>query len=797
LSAKAGNLTLIQTNSNLIIDGHSPQGTSLVAVAGGTHIALVGSWTNTGDDKPNLLLRNVGFSNGARGLDTTSVTGFNEGLLKLDNCLFDNLTDYAVVMLSSVYYGRIFDCQFNLCKGSLKVYDNTETILGSNVHKPRGPSVTVGSITNGSRTLTITGTALSMMNVDDLVLIPGAGAGGGEFLATIKSVSGATVTLYEPAGTTVVGAAVYVAAPSIWTKAANHLKFTGEQLYEGNGGSFAPDIRFVAGSVDASSSVADIIGCKFGAERDEGFDHGRYKIEVYQPPDVSNPTITQNNVGPVHLFACEFDHEPGLPITALSRDNSNNASVTVSCSSTWGARLKAGDRIQIVDAPDRTFCGIWTVISPGTAGVSQTITFKCNGSATTVVNPSGFLFSLSISSIGVRSPIAGWSVDRCVFNGVPNCVDDIFTGTDNFRNGSGGNIWGDNDVHGPNGYGARELKNGSNLFQRFNPSDCSPHPRVRVEARSIESFGIQQRITHTSDSSHWGQLGITATPGQTGSRGKTTAVLLTRGNTQPGCISGDSPSYTLQEAVSVPFDATGLGQYPVLYFDAKRFANSTGNTDCEQISAIVVDGASGNVHWRSFTLPASGWKRFAFPLRLNAGGSYGAIVFIPGPQNAQPGAACYIDNPQLSDWECDFLPNETGSLLLDTSAGTRFSQDIRIDPSAQLRGDLSTDFVKLAHAYVLGALQLNLVTFPMADGVNTPGHSTYDNGIIVLTGTLTANRQFLLPANGGFRVWLIKNECNNSVSLLDTNGNSGPNVASGHYAVVFPRDTTHLGGFTV
>lgn len=128
---------ILTTSNNLVIHGHSQWNTTLTATAGQDAIVLAGPWaTPFADGKPVFTLHDVGFSGGRRAVNTEGLTGFSEGMFSIARCLFDSTTDFAIWIAASVYYGLIRSCQFNLCYGSARVKDNTETKFWHNIHKP-------------------------------------------------------------------------------------------------------------------------------------------------------------------------------------------------------------------------------------------------------------------------------------------------------------------------------------------------------------------------------------------------------------------------------------------------------------------------------------------------------------------------------------------------------------------------------------------------------------------------------------------------------------------------------------
>jgi hypothetical protein len=136
---------MIQTNSNLKITGHSQNETTFLVAAECTALHLVSPWANGGIGQyygPSFVIIDIGFSGGLRSIDTTGLTGFYEGNLHLERCLFHDTTGLAVSIENSVYYGFITRCHFYHCYQGVSVGTATETKFQQNVfvQAPAGDS---------------------------------------------------------------------------------------------------------------------------------------------------------------------------------------------------------------------------------------------------------------------------------------------------------------------------------------------------------------------------------------------------------------------------------------------------------------------------------------------------------------------------------------------------------------------------------------------------------------------------------------------------------------------------------
>jgi hypothetical protein len=143
LTSGGASSPILTASNNLVVRGHSQWSTTLTPTAGQDAIVLAGPWAggSFADGKPVFTMHDIGVSGGRRGVNTEGLsgfpgTGFDEGMFSIARCLFTSTTDFAIWIDASVYYGLVRSCQFNLCYGSARVKDNTETKFWHNIHKP-------------------------------------------------------------------------------------------------------------------------------------------------------------------------------------------------------------------------------------------------------------------------------------------------------------------------------------------------------------------------------------------------------------------------------------------------------------------------------------------------------------------------------------------------------------------------------------------------------------------------------------------------------------------------------------
>jgi hypothetical protein len=130
---------IITHSHNLVLRGHDAHVTKLAGSAGQSVIVATGPFATGAPypvGRPRTIFRDVGFDGGVHGWDTTGLVGFYEGMFSFERCLFENTTDKALYIASSVYYGFVRNNIFSQCAGSAYVGNNTETKFTHNVHQP-------------------------------------------------------------------------------------------------------------------------------------------------------------------------------------------------------------------------------------------------------------------------------------------------------------------------------------------------------------------------------------------------------------------------------------------------------------------------------------------------------------------------------------------------------------------------------------------------------------------------------------------------------------------------------------
>lgn len=375
-----GATTLIATTANLTLVGSHSEASSMVAIAGGTHVQANKPWSTPVAGQECLRLYGVRFANGRRGLDTQQSSGpspLNEAFLDIRNCLFDSQTDYAVFLESSTYYGSIAFNQVVNCKGGFRIKDNTETKLRDNIVNLADAVKFAGiaSISSSSNQKTLTMAGLSADNVGDTITVLGAGASGRDLYATILTVSGSTVGLDTACQTTVSSVDAYVAGFPYLLEGVDHVELLEGEVHS-YGTSSNADIR-VWSAADANGGIFSCSNVKFGAERDLWL-RPRPVIEFYNPTNpqyaVWGAKITNNRIyAPVFLL-----------LDTVARA-SNVATATVFCNHIRGHGLQVGDKFYAEQFTDSTFAaGINTVTAIGAIQNSRPTTTSSVSASTSV-----------------------------------------------------------------------------------------------------------------------------------------------------------------------------------------------------------------------------------------------------------------------------------------------------------------------------------------------------------------------------------------------------------------------------
>jgi hypothetical protein len=119
-------------------------GTSFTGCTGGTGVMstggavqlpayavrLSGVWTTPTEGEPTCEIHDLTAAGGGL-FDARATTGFNEGSLKIQDCVVDQSTWTGISLPPSLYYSHVIRVHFVQCYRSLLIPDNTETIVDS------------------------------------------------------------------------------------------------------------------------------------------------------------------------------------------------------------------------------------------------------------------------------------------------------------------------------------------------------------------------------------------------------------------------------------------------------------------------------------------------------------------------------------------------------------------------------------------------------------------------------------------------------------------------------------------
>jgi len=129
----------IISGANFTCEGTDRASASITSATNGEIFQLKGTFPQNGSGVPHINVSRVsllGGSGTSKALDTSvarvPALAFNEGMLKFEECLLSNFGGTAITFGTSVYYGRIQDCQFRANASSLFIGDNSDVIVHHN-----------------------------------------------------------------------------------------------------------------------------------------------------------------------------------------------------------------------------------------------------------------------------------------------------------------------------------------------------------------------------------------------------------------------------------------------------------------------------------------------------------------------------------------------------------------------------------------------------------------------------------------------------------------------------------------
>lgn len=662
---------LIKVSSNLLVYGISQNESKFLPPIGHPAFLLSDTWSpisngglNDGDSV--FHIENVGCTGGSSLLDAFSVTTFNEGSLVVRHCLATATTDYPIKLNSSVYYGRIEDNHLNLCKGGIRLKDNTETKCYNNLIIPAQPIKFTASASINTSSFSLTLAGLTSSNIGDTVVVVGAGSSGKDLYATMNAISGSTITLDISAGSTVTNVDAYVAGFGYLLEGAHHVDITNDEIC-----SFSPtqnaDIR-IMGTANAANGICTITGTKFAAERDYWL-RNRPKIEVYNPVNKQFAPVWVKLINN-RIYGPQF-----LLLESIGRNGSNVATATVTCNVAQGHGLQVGDIFHIVQVTDHSFCGTVVVTAIGVpflvAGrAKQTVSWSSTGSIVAQSNLGGAINSAQISAISLVSPVAQMLIEGNVIDSFTYSIDDTSAVTDQLRGSHGLSVYRNNFEKGPIGLFFQTFKSSFGRgFSIVESGAQSLGTKITNFPREIETAGIQNRVLYSEDNSHWGHAGVIIASA-TDDLGGSTATLLTRSGINQVVTGNPGLGSAITEGISINIDNSSLPAGGYIKFKAKA-----GSLNSLWIG--IYDGSTGFEHPGSQRIIplGSNWNSIKIPFQYNSGASV-SLYMCPGGQDSVMGT-CYIEQIQVSDFDCDYI--KTSGSAITNQAGVALQRDIKVN----------------------------------------------------------------------------------------------------------------------
>lgn len=141
--------SMFQVQSNFYISGTDGYATQINPATNGYVCTFVAPYNpvvsaTSSYGQVFFLMERLYVFGGQTAVNTTGFTGAFEGNILVQDCSFNSMTGYALIINSSFYYTRIFRNVFAGNYGSAIVYDNNEAQFGYNIHEASqtgGPNV--------------------------------------------------------------------------------------------------------------------------------------------------------------------------------------------------------------------------------------------------------------------------------------------------------------------------------------------------------------------------------------------------------------------------------------------------------------------------------------------------------------------------------------------------------------------------------------------------------------------------------------------------------------------------------
>lgn len=284
------------------------------------------------------------------------------------------------------------------------------------------------------------------------------------------------------------------------------------------------------------------------------------------------------------------------------------------------------------------------------------------------------------------NPIAGWDVFGNEFDDFDLIVKDSVGKFDGIL---GLNKWGRNRYFWSERLNGKLFENGGRMFSELDENVYGYQPvRTMYEPREARN-----RLWNSTAIGSWNKsAGVTITSGQTDPDGGTNAFLI------------ESDGTAAAQNVFRSIDITGMGSTVIVKLRLKAGAST-------KIIVGLRDSAapSGWVGMIQNLVIDSQWRDYVFQLTVVNPANAHQLYIYPADTVASRAGGFYIYQPQVSDFESDFLPTSGGAGASDTTIGRRFGKKVSLaggakatlptyaDNAAALAGGLlATDLYKTA-----------------------------------------------------------------------------------------------------
>jgi len=260
------------------------------------------------------------------------------------------------------------------------------------------------------------------------------------------------------------------------------------------------------------------------------------------------------------------------------------------------------------------------------------------------------------------NPIAGWVVEGNEFDDFDLIVQDNVA---NFEGFLGSNKWGDNRYFWSSRRSGQLFLNGGRMFTDVEEKVFGyQRPKVSYEPREARN-----RVEYSSAITSWNKsAGVTITSGQSDPDGGTNAFLVESDGTSAG------------QSISRRVAATGIGETAILKLRLKAGAS-------KQVLVGIRDTTVSPSRWVGMiqTLILDDvWRDYEFTIAGINPANVNSLTFYPsGSASLSLAGGFHIYQPQLSDYDSDYIPTPSNEGVVDATIGRRFTKKVSLAGGAK------------------------------------------------------------------------------------------------------------------